>query len=270
MRPSPDIILTGIPRSGTTLAAALLDGLANAVCLNEPGWHTAKSAPDAKGFADYIASEFTRLRSDLLAGNPVPDRRQADGAAATNYYRRGSSGGMEEQFHIFPFTRSGLTPDFLLAVKHNGPYLAVLPELLALERFRVIAVIREPVAVIHSWRSLSLPISQARLPNAAPFWPELAAICASGEDLLQKQVRIYGLMCRRLWQLRERITLLRYEALVENPALIAEAAGRPVPGGWPSIQASVRAVPEEERRRISAMLKSHAPETEHFYPEIAA
>ena len=34
-----DIILTGIPRSGTTLAAQLIDLQVDSVCLNEPEWH---------------------------------------------------------------------------------------------------------------------------------------------------------------------------------------------------------------------------------------
>ena len=35
-----DLIISGIPRGGTTLTTALIDSLPNAVCLNEPQWHS--------------------------------------------------------------------------------------------------------------------------------------------------------------------------------------------------------------------------------------
>src|SRR5690606_21718614 len=151
-----DVIVTGIPRSGTTLAASLIDSLPDTVCLNEPGWHHARSAPTPEGFAQFIKKDFARLRRQLVEGEPVPDRRAGDGSATTNYYRV-EGGKMESSFEVLPFTRPGLSAEFTLAIKHNGPYLAVLPQLIALKAFIFIAIVRHPVEVLHSWRSLSLP-----------------------------------------------------------------------------------------------------------------
>lgn len=37
-----NLIVTGIPRSGTTFTAAFVDGLDDAVCLSEPDWQDAR------------------------------------------------------------------------------------------------------------------------------------------------------------------------------------------------------------------------------------
>jgi hypothetical protein len=38
-----DLIVTGLPRSGLTLVAALIDYLPNSVCLNAPDWQLAQA-----------------------------------------------------------------------------------------------------------------------------------------------------------------------------------------------------------------------------------
>lgn len=263
----PDVILTGIPRSGTTLAAALIDGLPDSVCLNEPGWQVARPRGTPGEFARFVAGDFTRLRQALLAGKPVPDRRGESGEAVTNYYRA-QNGRQENTFRIAPFSRPDLSPDFTLAVKHNGPYLAILPELAELRRFTIIAIVRHPVEVIHSWRSLDLPISRGEMPGAAPYWPELAAIIAGPMELLEKQVRLYDLMCRRIDAMRDRIHIIPYEKLVKEPALLSRAAGidaAPKPGlvGRPS-----RQMPPEAHAKIAAALSTHGEHYRRFYPEI--
>ena len=54
------LLLTGVPRSGTTLAAALLDQLEDTVCLSEPDEHVGlmKQSRDA---ADFVASLFRSM-----------------------------------------------------------------------------------------------------------------------------------------------------------------------------------------------------------------
>ena len=48
----PDLILTGLPRSGTTLAAAIIDQAPDALCLSEPDRHVElmNEAADAENF----------------------------------------------------------------------------------------------------------------------------------------------------------------------------------------------------------------------------
>jgi hypothetical protein len=268
-----NVLLTGIPRSGTTLAGALIDSLPDTVCISEPPWHWHRATggkldigpdPDGSVFARWLVGDFVAMRAKLLRGETVQDRRAADAAPLTNYHDAGA--GSAAATATRHFSRSGLSPDFTLAVKHNGPYLTALQQLLDLEWFTVVAIVREPVAVIHSWRSLKLPVSRGRMHDAARCWPELEQATSHG-SVLQRQVRIYDLICQRLHLLRERIHIIRYEAMVEQPALLSSAIGAAVDCAPALISAPSRSVPPEEHALISAALQEHGSHYRLFYPE---
>lgn len=48
-----NLVVTGMPRGGTTLLAALIDSSASAYCLSEPNWPVAAS-DDARDPLDFI------------------------------------------------------------------------------------------------------------------------------------------------------------------------------------------------------------------------
>ncbi len=262
-----NVIVTGIPRSGTTLVAALIDSLPDSVCLNEPAWQAGRRFESGSDYARWLVGDFMDLRQKLLAGTPVKDRRAKDHSALTNYFSPGFS-EMQTHYAMVDFTRPGLTHDFMLAVKHNGPYLAILKPLLELGWFTAIAVVRHPVEVIHSWHSLKLPISRGEMPGATPYWPKLADIVAGTDDLLVKQVKIYDLMCRRIYNLRERIHVLPYETLVKTPAVLSEYLGVSTRPAARLIDKPKREIPAKERRAIMEALKTHGEYYSHFYPHI--
>ena len=271
-----NIIITGIPRSGTTLTAALIDSLPNTVCLNEPAWQTAKKHSSPQAFARWLAEDFVEVRQKLLRGDPIPDSRSHEGLAVTNYYRPGNkinhgnkTHPMENTYRIVPFTRPGLTRDFTLAIKHNSPYLAVLKPLIDLECFTIIVIIRHPVEVIHSWRSLTLPVSEGKLPNAEPYWPQMAQLARTPMDLLEKQIRIYDLICKRIYHLCKDVHILTYEDLIQSPHRLCEHIG--VTGNMATNLIERKKnihVPEAERELIVQALKKYGEYFVHFYPEI--
>lgn len=215
--PPRNIIVTGIPRSGTTLVASLIDAMPDAVCLNEPAWHASDKALTAEDFTKWLVGEFAALRRKLRSGEAIPDRRAADGSAVTNYYHRNAeAGAITDTFRIVPFTRLGLSESFTLAVKHNAIYSSILPELIASKQFTIIAIVRHPLQVLHSWRSLHLPVSRGQLPAAMAYWPEVAQLVRSDIELLQKQVLIYDAFCKRYWEYRKDIHLIKYEELIAD------------------------------------------------------
>jgi len=228
----PDLIITGVPRSGTTLAAAMIDQAPNALCLSEPDKHVElmTSATDAEDFVIRLGRDFEAVRQTILSGGSVLDRRRADGAPVTNYFGDpGPDGRRETAFAIRATARPGLSPDFVLGVKHNALYSAVLPEIIRSARFRVIAIVRDPVGLLLSYRSLDLPISRGRLPAGERFWPELAALGQAELGLLEKQARIVDLLLCRFARFSDRITVIPYEVFVADPVrLLAAAAVRPL------------------------------------------
>src|ERR1051326_9173576 len=84
----PYLILTGIPRSGTTLTASLMNALEGTICLHEP-FQFRKFCLKSRDRADFVErclSAFTQLRNSLLDGQPVMDGRKPDGSYPTNYF----------------------------------------------------------------------------------------------------------------------------------------------------------------------------------------
>jgi len=224
----PDLIITGLPRSGTTLAAAIIDQAPDSLCLSEPDGHAdlMNQAASPGDFVISLCQEFKAVRRTVLGGGSVLDRRRADGAPITNYFSDPLPDGQRETVFTIPgVTRSGLSADFVLGVKHNALYTAVLPEIVQSGRFRTIAIVRDPVPVLMSWRTLDLPISRGRLPAGERFWPELAALGGADIDLTEKQIRICDLLLRRFAQLAGRIAVIPYEVFVADPAQLLAAAG---------------------------------------------
>ena len=233
----PDLILTGVPRSGTSLAAAIIDQAPDSLCLSEPDRHVdlMREAASAEDFVARLSREFDAIRQTVLAGGSVPDRRRADGAPITNYFTDPLPNRRREAaFTIRNVTRLGLSADFVLGVKHNALYSAVLPEIVGSARFRVVAIVRDPVALVMSWRSLDLPISRGRLPAGERFWPELGSLCRAELELTEKQIRICDLLFGRFLRWADRVEILRYEEFVTDPVRLLRAAGVPMVGSPPA------------------------------------
>ena len=228
----PDLIITGLPRSGTTLAAAVIDQAPDSLCLSEPDGHLdlMSRAASAEDFVTSLCEEFDAVRRTILGGGSVLDRRRADGAPITNYFSDPLPDGRREAvFATRGVSRSGLSADFVLGVKHNALYVAVLPEIVNSGQFRVIAIVRDPVAVLMSLRTLDLPISRGRLPAGERFWPALAALGRADLDLTDKQIRICDLLLHRFGLLADRIAVIPYEVFVADPAQLLAAAQIPQP-----------------------------------------
>lgn len=227
-RDVPDLIVTGVPRSGTSLAAAIIDQAPGCLCLSEPENQVElmRGAVSAEDFVAMVGEEFDTVRRSVLAGSPILDRRRADGAAVTNYFTGEQPDGKRiTGYTIRAITRPGLSADFVLAVKHVALYAAVLPQLVQSGRYRVVALVRDPVALLTSWQSLDVPVSQGRLPAGERFWPELKLLGEAELELTEKQVRLCELLFGRFLRWADRIAILRYEELVADPVRLLRAAG---------------------------------------------
>ena len=129
----------------------MIDECANAICLSEPNSHVElmEKSETAEAYVSALVGEFSKLRRHLLAGGAVLDRRNADGKVLTNYFEAPDyDGRRRNQSSVIERRKPNLRSDFFLASKHNALYAAVLPALVAEDKFRVLAIIRDPIAVI--------------------------------------------------------------------------------------------------------------------------
>lgn len=216
----------GAPRSGTTLATAIVDGLENSFALSEPPSHLslAEASRDPRDFVCRLQQDLAQVRNDLASQRPVEDRRNADGTPLTDYLQRSESGS---RLHtaLVPVRRTVGSSDLLVAAKHNALYLSVLPELCESRLFKILAVVRNPVRTLESWQSVPMPIAQGRLPAGERFWAELSRISAAKEALLDKQARILNLIFERILDAGDAVSCLKYEQVCSTP-IIQTTLGR--------------------------------------------
>jgi len=262
------IVVTGIPRGGTTLLGSLISSLENSYCISEPmaieeQLHLSTTAEEFLGRTRaYFADQRTRI---MTTGKAV-NRITKDGRPVTNYFRRIGNKAMVNEYIEALEPVIVRDENFTLAVKHNAHFLSILPHLCNAPDISVIGILRHPIPTILSWRSLNLPISKGRLPSGEKFWAELFKVASSEQDVLLKQVMIYELIVTRLLAFREHLHLLSYESLVNDPGQLNillnqkyiesatfQSSNRNKEYNWKEVQ------------KVRAVLNSHAPNTLRLY-----
>lgn len=216
---SKSLIVTGIPRSGTTLVCNLISQMHNAYCLSEPMEidEYAHQVTSANVFLDKVSEFIAQQRKQIIETGFIRNRVDKNGDLSSNYYSRNCCGSIEDGSLISSVKVDVENDNFTLAVKHNAHFLAVLPLVRALGHYKVIAVIRHPIPTILSWQSLRLPISYGRLPAAEKMWPAVREISESSLELIVKQVLLYEALITRIIECKRNTHIIYYERLMDNP-----------------------------------------------------
>lgn len=225
-----NLILTGLPRSGTTLACRLLGACADTVALAEP--MNVEEIPAAPGQAvEYVLGWLGQTRRDILATGVAPSKVGPGGLVDNPF----SSGEGPRTLLVREGTLTvspTLSADFTMVVKHNAAFTALLPELA--RRLDTVAIVRHPLAILASWASLSLPVSQGRLPAGEHLDPVLARHLDQEPDLLRRQLLILAWFFER-YQALPPGNVVPYEAVMDSDGgSLFRAADLPAPeGGTP-------------------------------------
>ncbi|MBU9713320.1 sulfotransferase domain-containing protein [Evansella tamaricis] len=262
-----DVIITGTPRGGTTLTGAMFDQLDNCICLSEPVWqeYWLRKINDQRELTEKIIQDFKKMRKRIEQGMPVKDRRNPDGSPPTNYYQKGVAGKRKADYRkprqiVFRVKNK----EFLLAMKHNTLYTAILPSLLKSGQFTIIAVLRHPIPTILSWNSVGKYTSQ-RVKLVESHWGELKNLIRGEEDLINKQVKIFDLYCQMYLSLQDQIQLIKYEDLIYNPTKLEKLTNRTFTGEHMLKKASLRHYDFSLVDRIKKSLRAHAPNALKLY-----
>ena len=264
------LLLTGLPRSGTTLACALLNTCPDTVALAEP-LRLERHGDRDRAVAEieaFLAAARRQLREEgrapsLHVGGIIPDNWAAEPTAAPG--RRPS----RAERGLVRFTQP-LSADFHLIVKHPGEFSALL-DLLA-PRHPLLALVRDPLAVLASWQTVDFPVGTGHLPVAEAFNPELAALLAGIDRPLARQVALLDWLLRRYLALLGPERILRYEDLTTDPAAVLARFGVQPPAAGRTLAPldPARRYPSVDLRPLAAALLPIAPACEPFYPGFAA
>jgi hypothetical protein len=250
-RRTPDVALvTGLPRSGTTLTCELLNRLDDVVALDEPMVGDELAAPHAPSLlgrvrarwahtpervpnddvCDNIEAFALAMRRSLLSegtavskhvdgqirGTKVPDRRPGSGLRTRMAYKG-----------VIRVDKQ-LAPDFLLVMKHNSAFAGVVDRLV--RRLPVYAIVRNPLSVLSSWQTVPFPIQRGHANLAERFDPQLARDLEATPDRLDRQFHLLAWFFGRFRAHLPAHAVIRYEDIVASGggalAVIAPSADR--------------------------------------------
>lgn len=184
------IILTGLPRSGTTLTCHLLNKLTNCVALHEPLVPLELSDSKSEHIVQLISDYFVIQRQQILNtgtavsksfGGQVPDNPMAGIDPNTGKRIRVLDGRLVQ-------IEKSLPNDFYLAIKQPAFFTAILKNLVKSGLFNCFAIVRNPLSVLLSWNSVDMPVSRGRVPAAEAFDAELKANLDQIDGLHDRQV----------------------------------------------------------------------------------
>lgn len=210
----PTTLLTGIPRSGTTLVCHLLSRLPDVVALHEPIRIADLPAGPVQGLLDPLARFAAETRHRLIT-EATAQSKQIGGAVPDNpIAQEKSDDGLRKAVNEIGTIgiAKPLSRGFHLVIKHNALFTVALDVLCA--RYRCFAVIRNPLAVLASWRSVDLPVHRGRIPAAEARDPDLAARLSADAPVEDKQLFILDWFFDRFHRLLSPDRIIRYEEVV--------------------------------------------------------
>jgi hypothetical protein len=229
----PNVLLTGLPRSGTTLTCELLGSLPDTIALDEPldGAELASSppagrlgrwrrqsgeamAPSPAVAMDHIARFVADTRRSLLERGVAPTKVVDGKVLGRKVSDEVDTAGVRIKLVSVGQIAAGkpLSTDFLLVVKHNSSFTALLPELAA--RFRVHAIVRNPLSVLSSWQGVPFAIREGRVPLAERLNVALAARLDAIDDPLDRQFFLLAWFFEMFTQVLPADEVTRYEDVV--------------------------------------------------------
>jgi hypothetical protein len=250
-----DVVITGLPRSGTSYFCTALHNMRDCVAINEPEEifaHLSDTGPPW-GMPRYYA----QLRDDIVAGRAIVNKMR-DGR-----FIEDTAEGIHEERYV-PAVAG---PGFLLATKNTLAYLARLPLLeQSMPGVTCVACIRNPVDTVASWKGTFDHLSAAAVRNFRAGYAgderlSPAARERVGEiDMEPRLERRRALLWRHLALLVEEAgafvsAVIRYERLVTDPERTLREVFSRIPSAPPLVPVQPF-VPSSVRTQRAACLSA--------------
>lgn len=208
------MVLTGLGRSGTTLACHLLNKLPDTVALAEPMTPGRFEGLSGEEACDLVERFYRRMRRRALmtgrvvtkhVGGKVPDNGFEDKVSEDGKRRNRMDRGEIE-------VGKDLSRDFYLIVKDPGTFTALLPNLV--ERFPCYAMVRNPLSVVASGGTLK---RKRKKPPAAMLLDEdLARSSNNIADPVERRLHFLSWQFEHFHEHLPKENVIRYEDLVSS------------------------------------------------------
>jgi hypothetical protein len=218
-------LITGLPRSGTTLSCHLLNKVPDVVALHEP-MDVSKffGVTDPADVRRTVENWCEKVRESVLTRGVAPSKQEG-GKVPDNPIGRtiGASGARQRVVtHGEVKIDRPMTKDFTLVVKHPGLFTFHLEALVG--HFPLCAIVRNPLSVLSSWNSVDLPIRNGRITATEKLAPDLAKALDALPDATARQLHILDWYLGRFARLVEPSKIVRYEEMIASRGKALAAA----------------------------------------------
>lgn len=210
------LLLTGLPRSGTTLVCRLLHAQENVVALNEPFVFRAFELGSLDDITEFIESQLNAIRIQILEERKAPSLQKKGNLPENNFTEFNGHEKIRrlDAQHGYISISQKVNKSFFMCVKHNVAFTALLPHLITL--YPVVAVIRNPLALILSWNSLESPLSEGRSPLGERLDPLLSKTLSNLTCRIQRQVVMINWFFERFQLYVSPGQIVRYEEIIHS------------------------------------------------------
>lgn len=259
-----DLIITGLPRSGTSFLCRLLSERWQTFIVNEPAqiFRSLTEEPEPWG----IPCFYGELRREILAGRPVLNKH-INGRLVDDTAR--------QQDIALPYWGSALEPGFTLGTKNTLAYLVRLPLLLrVMPKARIVALVRHPYDCLASWQSTFEHLCNADLLSQPLGNPHDPALSERHRATLKEITNVANPALRRaLWwrflvlQLLDadpRVRWMRYEDLVVEPEQMTALLLSQQPLPPLTLIAGRKNLPVAERNLVAGVLRDVAERLQYI------
>ena len=216
LRPNETWLLTGIPRSGSSLACRLAGDLPNFVALSEPMARAEFAGLATPSEALATIERFARRTRERIATRRRASTVQVDGRLADNVVGADAVDGLRRRqvAQAEVDIDKPLSEGFSLLIKHNALFAALLPQLTP--GFRCIGLVRNPLSVLASWQTVDMPVNRGRIPAGEQFDPGLHRALNQDPDNLARQLTIINWFFAHYGDGLAAERIVRYEDLVAS------------------------------------------------------
>jgi sulfotransferase family protein len=214
---APNLIVTGVSRSGTSYLCNLLHRFDNCVAINEPREVISVLRDEVVPWG--VPAFYGKLRIDIQARRPIANKvrrgqvvEDTARSARRRFYRPRVSGD-----------------DFVLAVKNTREFLLRLDAVRSvMPAARIVACVRNPLDTIASWKRSFPHLHDAdvgpfvRHPHCMWLPQEQREALRSIEatpHLAERRALWWRFLAERALEHRGELVLVRYEELVSEPML---------------------------------------------------
>ena len=210
-------LLSGVPRSGTSLCCRLAGDLPDTVALSEPIRRKAFGGMDTPHGACARIGDFAgQARALILAERRAPSVQVGGRLDDNRTASRQTDAGLRRltgEWGEIAIDKP-LSAHFTLLIKHNALFAALLPRLT--ESFSCLALVRNPLSVLASWQTVDLPVHRGRIPAGEELDGDLHRALEREPEVLGRQLIVLDWFFGQFHAHLDPENIIRYEDVVES------------------------------------------------------